>query len=66
MRTARVSVALARRALRTTLRRPQLLMPLVLVPTLMLAAQVGGLHRTTTLPGSPRSAASSTSSWRRR
>lgn len=49
----RVSLALTRRALRNTLRRPQLLMPLLLVPTLMLAATVGGLHRTTTLPGFP-------------
>jgi ABC-2 type transport system permease protein len=50
---ARVSLALSRRALRNALRRPQLLMPLVLVPTLMLAANVGGLHRTTSLPGFP-------------
>ena len=53
MRTARVSLALARRALRNALRRPQLLMPLVLIPTLMLAANVGGLGQTTELPGFP-------------
>jgi ABC-2 type transport system permease protein len=47
------SVALARRALRNALRRPQLLAPLVLFPTLFLAVNVGGLERTTTLPGFP-------------
>lgn len=53
MRTARLSLALARRSLRVTARRPQLLMPLVAIPTLMLAANVGGLARTTALPGFP-------------
>ncbi len=48
------SVALARRALRNSLRRPQLLAPLVLFPTLLLVVNVGGLERTTTLPGFPR------------
>lgn len=48
------SVALARRALRNFLRRPQLLAPLVLFPTLLLVVNVGGLERTTTLPGFPR------------
>ena len=47
------SVALARRALRNALRRPQFLAPLVLFPTLFLAVNVGGLERTTTLPGFP-------------
>ncbi len=46
-------VALARRALRNALRRPQFLAPLVLFPTLFLAVNVGGLERTTTLPGFP-------------
>lgn len=50
---ARVSAALSRRALRTTLRRPQQLLPLFLMPTLMLAANVGGLHGTTRLHGFP-------------
>jgi ABC-2 type transport system permease protein len=50
----RAVVALARRALRTVLRRPQLLAPLVLFPTIILAVNVGGLERTTTLPGFPR------------
>jgi ABC-2 type transport system permease protein len=49
----RASVALARRALRNTFRRPQFVMPLVAFPTLFLAVNVGGLHRTTALPGFP-------------
>jgi ABC-2 type transport system permease protein len=49
----RVSVALARRALRNALRRPQFLAPLVVFPTLFLAVNVGGLTRTTQLPGFP-------------
>lgn len=51
--TARVVVALARRALRNNLRRPQFLAPLVLFPSLFLAVNVGGLSQTTTLPGFP-------------
>jgi ABC-2 type transport system permease protein len=47
----RASLALARRALRTTLRRPQFLFPLVVFPTLFLAVNVGGLEKTTELPG---------------
>jgi ABC-2 type transport system permease protein len=50
---ARVSLALARRATRNLLRRPQFLVPLVLFPSLFLAVNVGGLHRTTQLPGFP-------------
>ena len=49
----RVSVALARRAVRNSLRRPQFLAPLVIFPSLFLAVNVGGLHRTTDLPGFP-------------
>jgi ABC-2 type transport system permease protein len=49
----RVSLALARRALRNALRRPQFLAPLVVFPTLFLAVNVGGLTRTTELPGFP-------------
>ncbi|HEX2015914.1 MAG TPA: ABC transporter permease [Solirubrobacteraceae bacterium] len=45
--------ALARRALRNSLRRPQFLAPLVVFPSLMLAVNVGGLSRTTALPGFP-------------
>jgi ABC-2 type transport system permease protein len=49
----RASIALARRALRNTFRRPQFVMPLVAFPTLFLAVNVGGLHRSTELPGFP-------------
>ena len=49
----RPTLALARRAMRNALRRPQFLAPLVLFPTLFLAVNVGGLTRTTTLPGFP-------------
>jgi ABC-2 type transport system permease protein len=49
----RTVLALARRALRNTFRRPQFLMPLVAFPTLFLAVNVGGLHSTTALPGFP-------------
>jgi ABC-2 type transport system permease protein len=47
------AVALARRSLRTTLRRPQFLAPLVVFPSLLLAINTGGLHRSTDLPGFP-------------
>ena len=50
---ARVSLALARRAVRNSLRRPQFLAPLVIFPSLVLAVNVGGLHRSTELPGFP-------------
>ncbi len=50
----RVVVALARRALRNALRRPQFLAPLVLFPSMFLAVNVGGLARTTALPGFPK------------
>lgn len=46
-------LALARRALRNALRRPQFLAPLVIFPTLFLAVNVGGLSRSTDLPGFP-------------
>jgi ABC-2 type transport system permease protein len=46
-------LALGRRALRNSLRRPQFLAPLVVFPSLMLAVNVGGLSRTTSLPGFP-------------
>jgi ABC-2 type transport system permease protein len=47
----RATLALAGRSLRTTFRRPQFLFPLVIFPTLFLAVNVGGLERTTELPG---------------
>jgi len=49
----RVVLALARRAIRGNLRRPQFLAPLVIFPTLFLAVNVGGLTKTTSLAGFP-------------
>lgn len=49
----RVVLALAGRALNASFRRPQFLAPLVMFPSLFLAVNVGGLHRTTNLPGFP-------------
>ena len=49
-----VVLALAGRALRNSFRRAQFLAPLVVFPSLMLAVNVGGLERTTSLPGFPR------------
>jgi ABC-2 type transport system permease protein len=47
----RASIALARRALRNSFRRPQFLAPLLVFPSLFLAVNVGGLEQTTRLPG---------------
>jgi ABC-2 type transport system permease protein len=52
--TATTSLALSGRVLRGAARRPQFLAPLVIFPTLFLAINTGGLHRTTDLPGFPR------------
>src|SRR3954471_9362992 len=49
----RVTLSLARRGLRQALRRPQFLAPLVIFPSLMLAANTGGAGRATELPGFP-------------
>jgi len=49
----RAALALARRSLVTTLRRPQFLAPLLIFPSLFLAINTGGLHRSTDLPGFP-------------
>jgi ABC-2 type transport system permease protein len=49
----RATLALARRALRNTARRPQFAAPLVVFPSLFLAVNVGGLSHTTELPGFP-------------
>ena len=46
-------VALARRALRNSFRKPQFLAPLVVFPTLFLAINVGGLGATRSLEGFP-------------
>ena len=48
------ALALARRTLLGAVRRPQFLAPLVIMPTLFLAVNTGGLTRTTDLPGFPR------------
>ncbi len=45
---------LALRALRQALRRPQFLAPLVIMPSLFLAVNTGGLAHTTSLPGFPK------------
>ena len=47
----RASLALAKRALRNSLRRPQFLAPLLIFPSMFLAVNVGGLQSTTELPG---------------
>jgi ABC-2 type transport system permease protein len=52
-RNARVALLLAKRGLRQALRRPQFLAPLVIFPSLMLAANTGGAGRATELPGFP-------------
>lgn len=49
----RPTLALAQRALRNAFRRPQFLAPLVVFPSMLLAVNTGGLHRTTDLPGFP-------------
>jgi ABC-2 type transport system permease protein len=49
----RVAVSLSRRALRQAVRRPQFIAPLVVFPSLMLAANTGGAGRATGLPGFP-------------
>lgn len=50
----RVTLALAGRALRNNLRRVHYLAPTIIFPSLLLAVNVGGLGRTTDLPGFPR------------
>jgi ABC-type multidrug transport system permease subunit len=50
---SRVTLSLAKRGLRQAFRRPQFLAPLVIFPTLMLAANTGGAGRATSLPGFP-------------
>src|SRR3954469_12934314 len=53
MHNTRVALLLAKRGLRQALRRPQFLAPLVIFPSLMLAANTGGAGRATELPGFP-------------
>jgi ABC-2 type transport system permease protein len=53
MATARVVRALGARSIRQTFRRPQLLSPIVVFPTLLLAVQTGGAGAGVELPGFP-------------
>jgi ABC-2 type transport system permease protein len=52
-RTARVVRALGARSIRQTFRRPQLISPIVVFPTLLLAIQTGGAGAGIELPGFP-------------
>ncbi|MGI9020346.1 MAG: ABC transporter permease [Solirubrobacterales bacterium] len=49
----RVVGALGRRSVRQTFRRPQLMAPIIVFPTLLLAIQTGGAARAVDLPGFP-------------
>lgn len=51
--TLRVVAALGRRAVRQTFRRPQLVAPILIFPTLLLAVQTGGAGSAVDLPGFP-------------
>jgi ABC-type multidrug transport system permease subunit len=51
--TLRVVGALGRRSIRQTFRRPQLIAPIVVFPSLLLAIQVGGAGRAVDLPAFP-------------
>lgn len=53
MNDLRVAGLLARRSLRQTFRRPQLLAPILVFPTLLLVVNVGGGGSATRLPGFP-------------
>jgi ABC-2 type transport system permease protein len=50
---ARVVAALGTRAIRQTFRRPQLMAPIIVFPTLLLAIQTGGAGSAVDLPGFP-------------
>ena len=50
---ARVVAALGRRSIRQTFRRPQLIAPILVIPTLLLAIQTGGAQAAVDLPGFP-------------
>jgi ABC-2 type transport system permease protein len=52
-RTARVVGALGARSIRQTFRRPQLISPIIVFPTLLLAIQTGGAGAGIELPGFP-------------
>ena len=53
MRTLAVVAELGRRSVRQTFRRPQLIAPLLIIPTLLLAVQSAGAGRAVDLPGFP-------------
>ena len=53
MRTLSVVAALGQRSVRQTFRRPQLVAPLLIIPTLLLAVQSAGAGRAVDLPGFP-------------
>jgi ABC-2 type transport system permease protein len=53
MMNARVVGALGARSIRQTLRRPQLVAPILVFPTLLLAVQTGGAGSAIDLPGFP-------------
>lgn len=53
MRTLRIVAALGRRSVLQTFRRPQLMAPLLILPTLLLAIQSAGAGRAIDLPGFP-------------
>ncbi len=53
MRTLAVVTELGRRSVRQTLRRPQLVAPLLIIPTLLLAVQSTGAGRAVDIPGFP-------------
>jgi ABC-2 type transport system permease protein len=50
---ARVVGALGRRSIRQTFRRPQLMAPIIIFPSLLLAVQTGGAGSAVDLPGFP-------------
>jgi ABC-2 type transport system permease protein len=53
VRTIAVVTELGRRSVRQTLRRPQLVAPLLIIPTLLLAVQSAGAGRAVDIPGFP-------------
>ncbi len=53
MNTLRIVYALGTRAVKQTFRRPQLMAPLIIFPTLLLAIQTAGAGRAVNLPGFP-------------
>ncbi len=53
MTNTRVVMALGRRSVRQTFRRPQLVAPILVFPTLLLAVQTGGAAGAIDLPGFP-------------